>query len=62
MPLALFNPKAYWDGGYNGNNGMAQVVNILGFFIEGMCDEVYATPPAWCGTGARSFERPWSAG
>lgn len=51
VPLALFNPKAYWDGGYNGNNGMAQVVNLLGFFVEGMCDEVFATPPAWCGTG-----------
>jgi hypothetical protein len=56
VPMALFNPLAYADGtvtyGFNGNNGMAQVTNLLGFFLEGMCDEVYATPPPWCGTGS----------
>ena len=50
--MALFSPQAYADGGFTGNGGMARVMNLLGFFIEGMCDEVYATPPSWCGTGA----------
>jgi hypothetical protein len=51
VPIALFSPQAYSDGGFTGNGGMARVINLLGFFIEGMCDEVYPTPPAWCGTG-----------
>ena len=51
VPIALFSPQAYADGGFNGNGGMARVMNLLGFFVEGMCDEVYATPPTWCGTG-----------
>jgi hypothetical protein len=51
VPIALFSPSAYSAGGFTGNGGMARVMNLLGFFIEGMCDEVYATPPAWCGTG-----------
>ena len=49
VPIALFDPQAYASGGFNGNGGMARVVNLLGFFLRGMCDEVYATPPAWCG-------------
>jgi hypothetical protein len=51
--MALFDPQAYVSGGYTGNNGMAHVVNLLGFFIEGMCSDVYpnaATRPQWCGT------------
>jgi Putative Flp pilus-assembly TadE/G-like len=52
VPIALFSPSAYAAGGFTGNGGMARVMNLLGFFIEGMCDEVYPTPPAWCGTGA----------
>ena len=52
VPVALFNPQAYVDGGWGGNNGMARVVNIMGFFVEGMCNTVYpSNPPAWCGTG-----------
>jgi len=49
VPLALFDPEAYVSGGFNGNGGMARVINLLGFFVEGMCDGVYATPPVWCG-------------
>ena len=50
VPIALFDPQAYASAGFNGNGGMARVVNLLGFFLRGMCDEVYvATPPAWCG-------------
>jgi Putative Flp pilus-assembly TadE/G-like len=51
VPIALFDPQAYSDGGFNGNGGMARVVNLLGFFVEGMCNDVYPTPPVWCGTG-----------
>lgn len=52
VPIALFDPAAYAAGGFNGNGGMARLMNLLGFFVEGMCSDVYATPPAWCGTGA----------
>jgi hypothetical protein len=52
VPIAMFNPQAYHDQGGNGTNGEIQVVNLLGFFVEGMCDDVYpnaATRPTWCG-------------
>jgi hypothetical protein len=58
VPIALFNPQAYIDAGYTGNNGMARVVNLLGFFVEGMCSDLYPSaqypspPPSWCGTGS----------
>ncbi|MEO7270703.1 MAG: pilus assembly protein TadG-related protein, partial [Vicinamibacterales bacterium] len=52
VPIAIFDPGTYAASGFNGNGGMARVVNLLGFFVEGMCSDVYATPPAWCGTGA----------
>ena len=32
VPIALFDPQAYSDGGFNGNGGMARVVNMLGLF------------------------------
>jgi hypothetical protein len=52
VPVALFNPQAYIDLGGTGNNGMARIVNIMGFFVEGMCSDVYpSNPPTWCGTG-----------
>jgi len=58
VPLAIFNPAAYVAGdalyGYNGTNGVAQVQNLLGFFVEGMCDDVYATIPPYCGTPAEA--------
>jgi hypothetical protein len=57
VPLAIFNPAAYIAGGYTGTNGVAQVVNLLGFFVEGMCTEVYpnaATRPLYCGTNAEA--------
>ena len=29
---------------------MVQVVNLLGYFVEGMCDDVLDGPaPSWCG-------------
>jgi hypothetical protein len=49
IPLALFDPVAYAATSCNGNPCVARVTNLLGFFLEGMCDEVFATPPTWCG-------------
>jgi len=57
VPLALFDPASYIAGGYSGTNGVAKVTNLLGFFIEGMCDEVWpdqATRPPYCGTNAEA--------
>jgi Flp pilus assembly protein TadG len=61
VPLAIFNTAAYvaMDAGNAcaGGNCRAQVVNILGFFVEGMCNDVYptlATRPAYCGTPAEA--------
>lgn len=34
----------------SGTGCVAQVVDLMGFFIRGMCDEVYSPTPAWCGT------------
>jgi len=55
VPVALFDPAAYWTEyqSCSGTNCVAQVSNIFGFFLEGMCSDVYpdpATRPAWCGT------------
>ena len=54
IALALFDPQACATASCTtGNNTVAQVVNIMGFFLEGMCNDVYpdpATRPAWCGT------------
>jgi hypothetical protein len=52
-PIAIFDPVSYINSGCSGNNCVARVVNLLGFFIEGMCSDVYpsvATRPTWCGT------------
>jgi hypothetical protein len=56
IPLALFDPLACVTSSCNtGNNTVAQVTNIMGFFLEGTCDDVFAgqTMPAWCGTGGQ---------
>jgi hypothetical protein len=57
VPLAIFDPASYIAGGYTGTNGVAKVMNMLGFFVEGMCDVVYpsaATRPVYCGTPAEA--------
>ena len=58
VPLAIFDTAAYADAPCNGSNCVARVRNLLGFFVEGMCDEVYdarglPTPP-YCGTNAEA--------
>jgi hypothetical protein len=56
VPIAIFNTQAFWaESSANDcqtQNCVAQVINLLGFFLEGMCDEVYpnqATRPSYCG-------------
>ena len=51
-PIAIFDPITYANSGCSGNNCYARVINMLGFYIEGMCDEVFpvGSRPAWCGT------------
>jgi len=43
VPVAVFDTAAYMQGvannSYNGSNGVVKVVNILGFFIEGFCND-----------------------
>jgi hypothetical protein len=59
VPVALFDPAAYWTESLacSGTNCVAQVSNIFGFFLEGMCDQVYpnqATRPPFCGTNSEA--------
>jgi hypothetical protein len=52
IALPLFNPQACLQSScQTGNNTVAQVVNIMGFFLEGTCADLYArgAAPAWCG-------------
>ena len=58
VPIAIFNTAAYvGQAGCNGTGCRAQVSQIIGFFVEGMCNDVYpnqATRPPYCGTNAES--------
>ena len=51
VPIAIFDPQACLDSScHQGNNTVVQVVNLLGYFVEGMCDDVFHGPaPSWCG-------------
>jgi Flp pilus assembly protein TadG len=56
VPIAVFNTEAYYNesGSCSGTTCVAQVVEFLGFFIEGMCSDVYSpgSRPTYCGTNA----------
>jgi Flp pilus assembly protein TadG len=43
VPVAIFDTAAYMAGvasnAFNGSNGVIKVVNIVGFFIEGTCND-----------------------
>jgi hypothetical protein len=61
VPIATFNTGVYANeansGDCNGTGCVAQVTNLIGFFVEGMCSDVYpdqATRPAYCGTNAEA--------
>ena len=63
VPLALFDPASYIAGGYTGTNGVAKVMNMVGFFVEGMCDVVYPVAATRPSTAARQpRHRRWSLG
>lgn len=51
IALTLFDPQAcFTTSCQSGNNTVAQVVNIFGFFVEGTCETVYGqNAPEWCG-------------
>lgn len=57
VPIAVFDTAAYYteSSACSGGGCVARVTNLMGFFIEGMCDDVYpvaASRPAMCGTGS----------
>jgi hypothetical protein len=52
VPVALFDTADYvtQSATCSGTNCVAKVTQIVGFFVQGMCDEVYVSPPSYCGT------------
>lgn len=58
VPVALFNPQSYYDAGCAGSNCAVQVTNLIGFFIEGTCFDVYGSGfPAWCGSNTAEAKK-----
>jgi Putative Flp pilus-assembly TadE/G-like len=45
VPVAVFDPALYLSQSYNGSNGIIKVVNILGFFVEGICSDSFYKEP-----------------
>ena len=43
VPVAVFDTALYVNRGDTGTNGIVRVVNILGFFVEGFCDDLPAS-------------------
>ena len=54
VPIVLFHTSDYVASGCSGTGCMVKVVNIMGFFVEGMCDDVAAQgrldPDTYCDT------------
>jgi hypothetical protein len=52
VPIAIFDTSAFVDETCSGTGCVARVVNLGGFFIEGMCFDVFgsANLPTWCGS------------
>jgi hypothetical protein len=42
VPIVLFHTSDYAASGCSGTNCVVKVVNIMGFFVEGMCNDVMA--------------------
>jgi hypothetical protein len=42
VPIALFDPKIYTNSGCTGGTCITKVVNIIGFYIEGICSDLRA--------------------
>ena len=41
VPVGVFDVPEYIAAGYNGTNGIVRIVNILGFFVEGTCQDSF---------------------
>jgi Flp pilus assembly protein TadG len=53
VPIAVFDTTAFINESCSGGTQcVTRVVNLAGFFIEGMCGDpvLFATPPTWCGS------------
>jgi hypothetical protein len=51
VPIAIFDTSAFANEPCSGTGCVARVVNLGGFFIEGMCNDVYGSSlPTWCGS------------
>jgi len=52
VPIALFDTADYvtQSATCSGTNCVAKVTQIVGFFIQGMCNDVYVSPPTYCGS------------
>ena len=52
VPIVLFHTNDYVASGCTGTNCVVKVVNIMGFFVEGMCNDVMAQgrlePTTYC--------------
>jgi hypothetical protein len=40
VPVGVFDINLYLSQGYTGSNGIVKMVNIFGFFIEGVCKDL----------------------
>lgn len=40
VPIALFDPDVYMSSGCSGSTCVTKVVNIIGFYIEGICSDL----------------------
>lgn len=49
VPIALFDPSVFTGSGCSGGGCVTKVVNIIGFYIEGMCDKVTLDAGNDCG-------------
>ena len=58
VPIVIFHTNDYVASGCSGTNCVVKVVNIMGFFVEGMCDAVMAAgdlePTTYCDDPAKT--------
>lgn len=57
VPIAVFDTSAFVNETCSGTGCVARVVNLMGFFIEGMCNDVYPSAgsrPAFCGSPSQA--------
>jgi hypothetical protein len=54
VPLALFDPSVFDSSACSGSGCITKVVNIIGFYLEGMCTDVTLDPGNDCGTPSQA--------